>query len=78
MYDPTFGPTSLARHFKKSDFRITPRLSGKTYKQSVLLKATSIGKNGFSVLPIATNDLGGRTIYQINDLPSDLVLRKAG
>jgi hypothetical protein len=77
MYDPTFGNASLARHLTKNDFRKQPALKNVPYKEDVVAQAVTTARNGFTSLPLTTNDLVGRRIYQVNDLASDLVLRKA-
>ncbi|WP_406870281.1 antiviral reverse transcriptase Drt3a [Thioclava sp. 'Guangxiensis'] len=77
MYDPTFGSAALSKHLNKSDFLKYPALRSERYKEALLNQAVITAQNGFSFLPLTRNDLAGRTIYQINDLASDLVLRKA-
>ena len=77
MYDPTFGNLALARHLNKSDFLKQPALKIGAYKEDVVTRAVTTARNGFSSLPLTPNNLGGRTIYQVNDLACDLVLRKA-
>jgi len=77
MYDPTFGIASLSRHLTKNDFRKQPALKGAPHKEAVVAQAVTTARNGFASLPLTTNDLVGRRIYQVNDLASDLVLRKA-
>lgn len=77
MYDPTFGSASLARHLNKSDFLKYPALRNDAHKEAVIAQAVSIARNGFPSLPLTPNNLAGRTIFQVNDLASDLVLRKA-
>lgn len=77
MFDPTFGSASLARHLNKNDFKKQPKLKNDAHKATVIAKAVATARNGFSTLPLTSNDLSGRMIYQVNDLASDLVLRKA-
>ncbi|MBS1087306.1 antiviral reverse transcriptase Drt3a [Gluconobacter sphaericus] len=77
MYDPTFGRTSLARQLNKSDFLNDPALRNPAHKAVVVAQAVAIAKNGFASLPLISNRIAGRTIFQVNDLASDLVLRKA-
>lgn len=77
MYDPTFGSASLARQLNKNDFLKQPALKSDAHKQSVIAQAVSTARNGFASLPLTPNNLAGRTIFQVNDLASDLVLRKA-
>lgn len=77
MFDPTFGSTSLTKHLNKRDFLKDPALKSEAHKGAVVAQAVAIARNGFSALPLTPNNLAGRTIFQINDLPSDLVLRKA-
>lgn len=77
MYDPTFGSASLARQLTKNDFRKQPALRVAQNKEAVVAQAVTTARNGFASLPLTTNDLVGRRIYQVNDLASDLVLRKA-
>ena len=42
-----------------------------------MAQAVAVAHGGFSSFPLTPNNLSGRTIYQVNDLASDLVLRKA-
>lgn len=77
MYDPTFGSAALARQINKSDFLNHPALKNDAYKDAVVAQAVVTAQNGFATLPLTTNNLAGRTIYQVNDLACDLVLRKA-
>ncbi len=77
MYDPTFGSAALARHLNKSDFLNQPALKNEAHKEALVAQAVSTARNGFSSLPLTPNNLAGRTIYQVNDLACDLVLRKA-
>lgn len=77
MYDPTFSTASLARHLTKNDFLKQPALVGDPYKAAIIASAVQTARNGFHSLPLTPNDLAGRRIYQVNDLGSDLVLRKA-
>jgi hypothetical protein len=77
MFDPTFGNAALSKQLKKGDFLKTSALKDEAFKQSIIVQAVARAKTGFLSLPLDTNDLAGRTIYQVNDLPSDLVLRKA-
>lgn len=77
MYDPTFGSAALARHLSKSDFLKRPALKNAAHKEALVTHAVSTAQNGFSSLPLTPNNMAGRTIYQVNDLACDLVLRKA-
>lgn len=77
MYDPTFGSAALARHLSESDFRKQPALKNKVHKEALITQAATTARNGFSSLPLAPNNMAGRTIYQVDDLACDLVLRKA-
>ncbi|WP_223639547.1 antiviral reverse transcriptase Drt3a [Rhodobacter sp. TJ_12] len=77
MYDPTFGSTALARHLNKSDFLKHPTLKNEAHREALISQAVNTARNGFSSLPLTPNKLAGRTIYQVNDLACDLVLRKA-
>jgi hypothetical protein len=77
MYDPTFGSAALARHLSKSDFLKRPALKNEAHKEALVTQAVSTAQNGFSSLPLTPNNMAGRTIYQVNDLACDLVLRKA-
>ncbi|OWY03762.1 hypothetical protein B6V75_10095 [Thioclava sp. F1Mire-8] len=77
MYDPTFGNAALSRHLNKSDFLKQPALKSEAHKEALVNQAVTTARNGFSSLPLTPNNLAGRTIYQVNDLASDLVLRKA-
>lgn len=77
MYDPTFGSAALARHLNKSDFLKQPALRNEAHKEALVTQAVTTARNGFSSLPLTPNNLAGRTIYQVDDLACDLVLRKA-
>jgi len=77
MYDPTFGPASLSRHLRKNDFKKYPSLKTPDTRAARIREATHLGRNGFRTLPLRTNDLFGNSIYQLTDIPSELVLRKA-
>lgn len=77
MYDPTFGSAALARHLSRSDFKKRPALQNESHKKAVIDQAVATARNGFASLPLTPNDLAGRTVYQVDDLASDLVLRKA-
>ena len=77
MYDPSFGPTALRRHYYQSDFRKYAALNTKNGRDEQLKLAVNLGKVGFSNLNFQTSDLAGRTIYQLTDFPSELVLRKS-
>jgi len=77
MYDPTFGSASLAQQLNKNDFLKQPTLKSDAHKEAVIAQAVSTARNGFASLPLTPENLAGRTIFQVNDLASDLVLRKA-
>lgn len=77
MYDPTFGSAALARHLSKNDFLKQPQLKNEAHKTALISQAVTTARNGFSSLPLTQNNLAGRTIYQVNSLACDLVLRKA-
>ncbi|MDG1181155.1 MAG: RNA-directed DNA polymerase [Tateyamaria sp.] len=77
MYDPTFGSAALARQLSKNDFLIQPALKNEAHKEALVSQAVTTARNGFPSLPLTPNNLAGRTIYQVNDLACDLVLRKA-
>ena len=77
MYNPTFGQTALRRHIHKNDFKKCPFLKVPTAQDTLLERAAAIGSNGFENLNFRTSNLAGRTIYQLLDLESELVLRKA-
>ena len=77
LYDPTFGPTALARHFCKSDFKKFPVLNTLVGREAHLNQSVTIGRNGFNNLNFLTCNLAGRTTYRLVDFPSELVLRKA-
>lgn len=77
MYDPTFGGAALAKHLSKSDFLKQPALKNDAHREAVVAQAVATARNGFFSLPLTPNNLAGRTIYQVNDLSCDLVLRKA-
>lgn len=77
MYDPTFGPTSLERHLRKVDFKHHPALATPAVREATINSAVSVASGGMAGMVLAKNDLAGRTIFQVNDLPTELVLRKA-
>lgn len=77
MYDPTFGPTSLNRHIRKTDFKDKPKLKTEAFRNAQIAKAVNHAKSGLKVITLEKNDLSGRAIYKNNDLPTELVLRKA-
>lgn len=77
MFDPTFGNVALSKQLKKGDFLKASALKNEAFKLTIIEQAVATAKTGFLSLPLDTNNLAGRTIYQVNDLPSDLVLRKA-
>lgn len=77
MFDPTFGMTSLSRQLNASDFLKDSGLKNEAHKTAIISKATAIARNGFPTFPLKSNDMVGRKIFQVTDLPSDLVLRKA-
>ena len=77
MYNPSFGRFTLQRHIRKTDFRAFPKLVDDTIRADIVSSASHLARNGFSTLQLRTNNLGGRIIYQLTDLPTELVLRKA-
>ena len=77
MYNPSFGQSTLDRHVQKSDFRDFPKLKDHAFRTAIVRSAAQVAQNGFSTLPLRTQDMGGRTIYQLTDLSCELVLRKA-
>jgi len=77
MYDPTFGPTSLERHLRKGDFHNNPPLSTAAGREAAVSAAVAAARNGLAGMTLTRNDMAGRTIYQLADLSSELVLRKA-
>ncbi len=77
MYDPTFSNSALSRQLNKGDFLRHPALKSEAHKVAIVAQAVTTARNGFSTLPLTPNNLAGRTIFQVNDLASDLVLRKA-
>ena len=77
MYDPTFGSASLRRHLRNSDFKKYTSLKSQNVRTTTIQKATQLGRNGFQTLPLSTNNLSGNMLYQLMDLPAELVLRKA-
>lgn len=77
MYDPTFGPTSLNRHIRKTDFKDKPKLKTEAFRNAQIIKSLHLAKSGLKGFTLEKNDLSGRTIYKNNDLPTELVLRKA-
>ena len=77
MYNPSFGQSTLDRHIRKSDFRAFPKLQDDALRADIVSSAAQLAQSGFSTLQLRTNNLGGRIIYQLTDLTSELVLRKA-
>ena len=77
MYDSTFGPASLWRHLRKSDFNRHPSLKTRDARTATFDEAALLGRNGFRTLRLSNNNLSGNTIYQLTDIASELVLRKA-
>lgn len=77
MYDPTFGPTSLERHLRKGDFHNNHSLSTAAGRKAAVSAAVAAAQNGLVGMTLTRNDMAGRTIYQLADLSSELVLRKA-
>ena len=77
LYDPTFGPKALNRHIYESDFKKYSDIDLERTRDTQLEIASSLANDGFSDLKIQGNNLAGQTIYQLVDLPSELVLRKA-
>ena len=77
MYNPTFGQTALRYHLRKNDFKKYPFLKDPAILDILLKRAAAIGSNGFKNLKFQTSNLTGRTIYRLEDLQSELVLRKA-
>ena len=77
MYDPTYGPTSLDRHLRKSDFRLYPDLKVPAERQKAIQAAVKVAERGLFSIPLVTNNFAGQNIYQVDDLPTEIVLRKA-
>ena len=77
MYDPTFSASSLDRHICDGDFRRYPALTDPEARALIIEKAAEIGKCGFPHLCLQTNTVSGKIVYQLTDLSSELVLRKA-
>lgn len=77
LYDPTFGPTSLERHLRKSDFRDFPALTTTAIRQTQVEAAVEMARTGLAGLSLQKSDHAGRTIFRLKHLPSELVLRKA-
>ena len=77
MYDPTFGPDSLWRHLRKNDFKRFASLKTDDAGTAEIHDAALLGRRGFRTLCLSINKLAGNNIYQLTDLPSELVLRKA-
>ena len=77
MYDPTFGIDSLRRHLRKNDFKRFASLKTRDANTAEIHKAALLGRSGFNTLRLSINKLSGNNIYQLTDLPSELVLRKA-
>lgn len=77
MYDPTFSASSLERHIRKGDFRRYPALAVPKTRALIIEKAAELGKVGFTNLCMQTNTLSGKIVYQLTDLSSELLLRKA-
>ena len=77
MYNPSFGQFTLQRQIRKTDFRTYPKLVDDTIRADIASKASHLARKGFSTLQLSKNSLSGRIIYQLTDLPTELVLRKA-
>ena len=77
MYDPTFGASSLERHIRKSDFKRFRLVKEPAVRKLIVEQAAEIGSDGFTNLPLQTNTVLGKTVYQLTNLSSELVLRKA-
>ena len=77
MYNPTFGPTSLKRQLRKADFKHYPRLTEPDGLNAIINAASHEARNGLQSMSLKKNNLAGRNIFQVDDLPTELVLRKA-
>ena len=77
MYDPTFGPASIWRHLRKSDFKKYSPLKSPDARTAKIYEAARLGTNGFRTLSLKINNVSDNRVYQLTDLPSELVLRKA-
>lgn len=75
MYDPTIHARALARHLLPADFIADSRLLNVAFKDGVLEEAVKIGSTGFNALALQTNQLRGKSVYQIKDIAQILVLR---
>lgn len=77
MYDPTFGQATLARHLRKADFRQYPALNTPSVRDAEIATAVGISRAGLTAMHLLKSDLASREIYQVDGLPTELVLRKA-
>ena len=78
MYDPTFGPKSLERHLRKEDFKHnTAAPTTNTEREAAIAAAVSVARDGLAAMSLPKFDHAGRDIFQVDDLPTKLVLRKA-
>lgn len=77
MYNPTFGPTSLKRQLRKADFKHYSRLTEPDGLNAIINAASQEARNGLQSMSLKKNNLAGRNIFQVDDLPTELVLRKA-
>ena len=77
MYNSTFTQEQLDRRFNKVDFQNDINLKTPAYRQQVVQSAVALAKQGFGATNFVLSDLGGKVIYQIKDIASLLVLRKA-
>ena len=77
MYTSTFDQKSLSEQIYKADFKKSPNLQSDQYRTQILSMAENIAKAGIPEKPLLQLNRAGRVVYQINDLPTNLVLRKA-
>lgn len=77
MFDPTFGPTTLGRQIRKSDFYKNTHLSRPGGVDKCIRDAVMISKKKSYRLNLSKNFINGRSVYRLSDFPTELVLRKA-
>ncbi|AMK22349.1 MULTISPECIES: antiviral reverse transcriptase Drt3a [unclassified Sphingobium] len=75
MHDPTIHPKSITRQFRSADFIKDPTLLTPDTLKQVVNDAVRLGCSGFDGVAIKSSDLRGKSIYQIDGLAPQLVLR---
>lgn len=75
MYDQTVHKSSIARHFKASDFVKDPALLNPPHREQVIGKAVALGQSGFKGISLTSSQLRGKTIYHVTDTAQLLLLR---